>query len=91
MQSPKIKKCISGDSYYDSDNIFYLNLIKYLDCEIETLGKEIFNYAYGKNKSYMKILMSVPGIGENDAATLIAGIGNFKVFFQEISLLHSLE
>jgi transposase len=30
----------------------------------------------------MKILMSVPGIREIGAATLIAGIGNFKVFFQ---------
>jgi transposase len=39
----------------------------------------------------MKILMSFPGIGEIGAAILIAGIGNFKVFFQEISLLHSLE
>jgi hypothetical protein len=48
---------------YDSDNVSRLNLIKHLDYEIETLGKEIFNYAYGKNKSYVKILMSISGFG----------------------------
>jgi len=48
---------------YDSDNVSCLNLIKHIDYEIETLGEEIFNYAYGNNKSYVKILMSIPGIG----------------------------
>jgi transposase len=57
-----------------------LNLIKNLDDEIETLEKEIFNYAYGKHKREMDLLMSVPGIGEIGAATLIAEISNFKDF-----------
>ena len=39
----------------------------------------------------MKILMSVPDTGEIGAPTLIAGIDNFKILFQEISLLHSLK
>ncbi len=57
-----------------------LDLIKNLDDEIETLEKEIFNYAYSKHKREMDLLMSVPGIGEIGAATLIAEIGNFKDF-----------
>jgi hypothetical protein len=48
---------------YDSDNVTCLNLIEHLDYEIGTVGKEIFNYAYGRNKSYVKILMSIPGFG----------------------------
>src|SRR5690606_714127 len=51
-----------------------LDLIKNLDDEIETLEKEIFNYAYSKHKREMDLLMSVPGIGEIGAATLIAEI-----------------
>lgn len=57
-----------------------LNLIKHLDEEIETLEKEIFNIAYKKHNKEMEILMSVLGIGEIGAATLIAEIGNFKDF-----------
>ena len=57
-----------------------LELIKYLDVEIESLEKEIFSYAYSIHKREMEILMSVPGIGELGAATLIAEIGNFKDF-----------
>ena len=57
-----------------------LNLIKHLDKEIELLEREIFNYAYGKHKHEMEVLMSVPGIGETGAATLIAEINNFKDF-----------
>jgi len=44
------------------------------------LEREIFNYAYQKHKREMEILMSVPGIGELGAATLIAEIGNFSDF-----------
>lgn len=57
-----------------------LNLINQLDDEIELLEREIFNYAYGKHKHEMEILMSVPGIGELGAATLLAEIENFKDF-----------
>lgn len=57
-----------------------LKLIKYLDDEIESLEKEIFSYAYSNHKREMEILMSVPGIGELGAATLLAEIGNFKDF-----------
>ncbi|HWR24729.1 MAG TPA: IS110 family transposase [Methanosarcina sp.] len=57
-----------------------LNLIKHLDDEIELLEREIFNYAHGKHKHEMEILMSVPGIGELSAATLVAEIGNFNDF-----------
>ena len=57
-----------------------LKLIKHLDDEIEALEKEIFNYAYKKHKREMEILMSIPGIGELGAATLIAEIGDFKDF-----------
>jgi transposase len=41
-----------------------LNLIKHLDDEVKSLEREIFNYAYGKHKREMEILMSVPRIGE---------------------------
>jgi transposase len=44
------------------------------------LEREIFNYAYVEHKREMEILMSVPGIGELGAATLIAEIDNFKDF-----------
>jgi len=57
-----------------------LKVIKSLDDEIEALEKEIFNYAYINHKREMEILMSVPGIGELGAATLIAEIGNFTDF-----------
>ena len=57
-----------------------LELIKHLDDEIESLEKVIFSYAYSNHKREMEILMSVPGIGELGAATLIAEIGNFKDF-----------
>jgi len=57
-----------------------LNLIKHFDDEIKLLEREIFNYAYGKHKREMEILMSVPGIGEIGAATLIAEINNFNDF-----------
>lgn len=57
-----------------------LKLIKSLDDEIEALEKEIFNYAYKNYKREMRILMSVPGIGELGAAILLAEIGNFKDF-----------
>jgi transposase len=50
----------------------YLNLINYLDDEIEVLEREIFNYANQKHKREIEILLSVQGIGEIDAATLIA-------------------
>jgi transposase len=57
-----------------------LKLINHLDCEIESLEKVIFNYAYQNHKREMEILISVPGIGELGAAILIAEIGNFKDF-----------
>jgi transposase len=57
-----------------------LKLIKHLDDEIEALENEIFNYASRNHKRKMEILMSVPGIGELGAATLLAEIGNFKDF-----------
>ena len=57
-----------------------LKLIKHLDDEIDILEKEIFNYAYSNYSHEMEILMSVPGIGEISAATLIAEIENFKDF-----------
>ena len=57
-----------------------LKLITHLDNEIESLEKEIFSYAYQNHKLEMDILMSVPGIGELGAATLIAEIGDFKDF-----------
>lgn len=57
-----------------------LKLIKSLDDEIKLLEREIFNYAYSKHQREMEILMSVPGIGELGAATLIAEIDNFKDF-----------
>ena len=57
-----------------------MKLIEHLDDEIKVLENEIFNYAYENHKHEMEILMSVPGIGELGAATLIAEIGNFKDF-----------
>jgi len=57
-----------------------LKLIKFLDDEIEALEREIFSYAYKNHKREMEILVSVPGIGELGAATLIAEIDSFKDF-----------
>ena len=57
-----------------------LKLIENLDNEIKSLEIEIFNYVYENHKHEMGILMSVPGIGELSAATLIAEIENFKDF-----------
>ena len=57
-----------------------MKLIEHLDDEIKVLEKEIFNYTYENHKHEMEILMSVPGIGELGAATLIGEIGNFKDF-----------
>jgi transposase len=57
-----------------------LKLIEHLDHEIKALEKEIFNYAYRNHNREMEILVSVPGIGEISAATLVAEIGNFKDF-----------
>lgn len=57
-----------------------LKLIKHFDDEIEVLEKEIFIYSYGKHKREMDILMSIPGIGEIGAATLISEIGNLRDF-----------
>ncbi len=57
-----------------------LNLIKHLDDEIAVLEREIFIYAYEKHKREMDILMSIPGIGEIGAATLISEIGNLRDF-----------
>jgi transposase len=57
-----------------------LKLIGHLDDEIKTLETEILNYVYKNHKREMEILMSVPGIGEISAATLIAEIENFKDF-----------
>ena len=62
-----------------------MNLIQHLDYEIETLGKEIFNYAYGKNKSYVKIIMSIPGIGAEDAKLkkLILELSHYAAILQK--------
>jgi transposase len=68
-----------------------LNLIKHLDDEVKSLEREIFNYAYGEHKREMEILMSVPGIGELGAATLIAEIDNFKDFSSGDKLASWLE
>lgn len=57
-----------------------LNLIKHLDDEIEVLEREIFSYAYSNHNHEMEILMSVPGIGEIGAATLLAEIEDFRDF-----------
>ena len=54
-----------------------LDLIKHLDDEVKSLEREIFNYAYGEHKREMEILMSVPGIGELGAATLIQYFTNW--------------
>lgn len=65
-----------------------MELIKYLDVEIESLEKEIFSFVYNNHKREMEILMLVPGIGELGAATLLAEIGNFRIFLPEINLLY---
>ena len=57
-----------------------LNLIQSFDEEIKILETQIFNYVYSKHKREMKILMSMPGIGEISAATLIAEISDFSDF-----------
>jgi hypothetical protein len=43
---------------------------------------EIFNYAYGKHKSEIEILISVLGFGKINSLTLVAVTSNFKDFYQ---------
>jgi len=57
-----------------------LNLIQYFDDEIRILEEHIFEYVYSNHEHEMNILMSVPGIGELSAATLIAEIGDLNDF-----------
>jgi transposase len=57
-----------------------LNILKCLDDEISTLTDCIFQYANEWFQQEMKILKSVPGIGNIAAVTLLAEIGNFLDF-----------
>ncbi len=57
-----------------------LNLIQYIEDQLNNLEKQIFSYVYKSHNREMEILMTCPGIGEISAATLIAEIGDFKDF-----------
>ncbi|GAB7016008.1 IS110 family RNA-guided transposase [Methanogenium cariaci] len=57
-----------------------LTMIDAFDGEIGSLENEFFHYAYARYPREMKILTSVPGIGELGAATLLAEIGDFHDF-----------
>jgi transposase len=57
-----------------------LNLLKCLNDEIGDLTDGVFQYANQWFEHEMKILKSVPGIGNNAAVTLLAEIGNFFDF-----------
>jgi transposase len=57
-----------------------LDVIRCLDEQELQLKKAALNYAYENYPREMEILMSVPGIGEVGAATLIAEIGDIRDF-----------
>ncbi len=57
-----------------------LNLLKCLNDEIDDLTDCIFQFADETFEHELKILKSVPGIGNIAAVTLIAEIGNFSDF-----------
>ena len=57
-----------------------LDTISSFDVQIKKLENEFFRYAYHNYEREMKILTSVPGIGELGAATLLAEIGDFNDF-----------
>ena len=59
---------------------YCLNLLKCLDTEIGNLTECLFQYANEWFKHEMKILQSVPGVGNISAVTLLAEIGNFSDF-----------
>lgn len=66
------------------DTLFRLSvcmkLIRCFDEQIKAITNEALIYAYTKYPGEMEILMSIPGIGEIGAVTLIAEIGNVKDF-----------
>ena len=55
-------------------------MIRWLDEQELQLKKSALHYAYENYPKEMKILMSIPGIGEIGAATLIAEIGDIHDF-----------
>ena len=55
-------------------------MIRCLDEQELKLKKSALNFAYENYPKEMKILMSIPGIGEIGAATLIAEIGDIHDF-----------
>jgi transposase len=57
-----------------------LDIMEVLDKSIKEIEKRIFNWAYNYRKREMETLMSVPGIGEISAVTLITEIGDFNDF-----------
>ena len=57
-----------------------LDVIRCLDEQELKLKKSALNFAYENYPKEMKILMSIPGIGEIGAATLIAEIGDIQDF-----------
>ena len=57
-----------------------LKVMTRLDEEIDLLTNTAIAYAQDKHARELKILMSVPGIGQISAITLIAEIGNFHDF-----------
>ena len=57
-----------------------LNIMSEIDNSIKFIENRIFNWAYTNRKREMELLMSVPGIGEISAVTLIAEIGDFNDF-----------
>lgn len=66
------------------DALFRLNLclrlIRCLDEQIESISGSAKKYAYKNYKRQMEILLSVPGIGEIGALTLLAEIGDVSDF-----------
>jgi len=57
-----------------------LRVVKQLDEEIEEITDEVRTYALQKYPREYQILITVPGIGDIAAITLLAEIGNFKEF-----------
>jgi len=57
-----------------------MNALRCLDEQIDLITRSAVDYAYKNYSEEMKILISVPGIGEIGAMTLIAEIGNVNDF-----------
>lgn len=57
----------------------HLDTIKRIDCQIAEIDAELL-YGFKDRKEDLEILISIPGIGQTSAVTILAELGNLKDF-----------